>query len=475
MLFTSMEFVFCFFPLVVCFYFLLRGSARNVWLLMVSLLFYAWGEPKFVLVMLLSILTNYLLALGIQRTRNASTVSKCILGLGVLINLGLLFGYKYLNFFTQTLHLWFPQTKSMIPATNIVLPIGISFFTFQALSYVIDVYKGVPAQKSIIDLALYISFFPQLIAGPIVRYTTIVDQLKDRTVSCEKFAQGLHRFFIGFNKKVLIANILAEVADTAFAAAAPSTGMAWFGVICYALQIYFDFSGYSDMAIGLGRIFGFEFMENFDYPYISKTITEFWRRWHISLGSWFRDYLYFPLGGSRVKTKGRLLFNLLVVWLATGIWHGANWTFIVWGLGYGLLVIVEKLFQLPKRLSQHKHLSAVYQGGTLLVVLLNWVFFRSVNLTKAFDYFRVMLCLDGNPLIGPDLLQNLRDYAVTAVMGILLSTPVVKQMKLKLLEKHPGSAAAVQAVGLIVQGVLFAVSISFLAMSAHNPFIYFNF
>ena len=349
MLFTSMEFLFLFFPATVAVYFLLPRILKNSWLLVVSLFFYGWGEPKFVFVMMASILINYLMARFLEPFPLKSLPRKLLVTLAVILNLGLLFVYKYLNFVTANLRFAFPLLAGHIPQTRILLPIGISFFTFQAMSYVVDVYRGIPAQKKLSHVALYIAFFPQLIAGPIVRYTTIMDQLDHRTVTPVSFSKGVLRFLYGFNKKMLLANVMAQVADTAFAAGERSIAMAWLGAICYSLQIFFDFAGYSEMAIGLGQMFGFTFLENFNYPYISKTVTEFWRRWHISLGTWFRDYVYFPMGGSRVNSRRVLIRNLSVVWLATGIWHGANWTFLLWGILHGSIIILEKLLSLPQR------------------------------------------------------------------------------------------------------------------------------
>ena len=278
------------------------------------------------------------MALLIERNDSNVTLKKHILVLDVFVNLGILAVFKYMNFIVRTIHDLFPVTKESLTVPNIALPIGISFFTFQALSYVIDVYKKIPAQRNIVNLGLYISFFPQLVAGPIVRYTTIMDQITIRKVTLDMFSKGVIRFLEGFSKKIILSNSFAMVADTSFSSNPDnSVCMAWLGAICYTLQIYFDFSGYSDMAIGLGQMFGFHFLENFNYPYISTTVTEFWRRWHISLGTWFRDYVYIPLGGTRVKTKRRMVLNLLFVWLLTGFWHGANWTFIVWGVLYGII------------------------------------------------------------------------------------------------------------------------------------------
>ena len=393
MLFTSLEFLFAFLPIVLVVNFLLPAKARNYWLLVMSLLFYAWGEPKFVLVMLGSIVVNYFMALCIAKIsvppepcsakKHAQFWRRLLLCITVVANLSVLFLYKYMNFTTSNLVALFPSLAGSLKITSFVLPIGISFFTFQALSYVIDVYRGIPVQKNIAYVGLYISLFPQLIAGPIVRYTTVAKEIKHRTVTFESFSKGVMRFLYGFNKKMLLANILAKAADAAFASTNLSVGLSWVGIVCYTLQIFFDFAGYSEMAIGLGQMLGFKFLENFDYPYISKTVTEFWRRWHISLGSWFRDYLYFPLGGSRVKTRSRLIFNLAVVWLATGIWHGANWTFILWGVMYGVIIIFEKLLDLPSRLPKSKVASIAYQIFTLLAVMIGWVLFRSESLGGA--------------------------------------------------------------------------------------------
>lgn len=481
MLFTSMEFLLVFFPIVLCVYFVLPNRARNIWLLAASLFFYAWGEPVFVLAMLFSIVFNYLIALRIDELPQKSPSGKphagrrLLLALSLIMNLGVLFVYKYMNFVTATLHELIPATQQMFEKTNFTLPIGISFFTFQALSYVIDVYRGIPAQRSILNIGLYISLFPQLIAGPIVRYTTVMEQLECRSTTPDGFAAGLRRFMIGFNKKVLLANTMALVADEAFGAASPSVGMAWLGAIAYALQIYFDFSGYSEMAIGLGRIFGFRFLENFDYPYISKTITEFWRRWHMSLGTWFRDYVYFPLGGSRVKSKLRLVFNLAVVWLATGVWHGASWNFILWGVLYGVVLIFEKLLNLPKRLPGHKVPAALYQCFTMLMVLFGWVLFRAVDLPSAVNYLRAMFGLNSNALTDVTFLVNMRDFGIMTAVALVCALPLFKCLKEKLLMKLPRFAGVINGAAMLLQAALFVISVSFLAMNAHNPFIYFNF
>lgn len=472
-----MEFIFIFLPVTVGINLLLRGKARNYWLLFCSLLFYAWGEPSFVLVMIGSIVINYFMALLISRCHNRTKQKKLLLILDIILNLFVLFIFKYLNFFTRTLRTWFPWIVPLIPETSIALPIGISFFTFQALSYVIDVYRGSQVQRNPAYLGLYISLFPQLIAGPIVRYDEIAEQIKSRKITTESFSCGTMSFLQGLNKKILLSNMLAEVADNAFHSSS-SAGMAWLGALCYMFQIYFDFSGYSDMAIGLGKMLGFQLQKNFDYPYISISITEFWRRWHISLGSWFRDYIYFPLGGSRANSKALLVRNLFIVWLLTGIWHGAEWTFILWGGMYGLLITIEKLAGIPQMLAKQESgmLKMLYRLFTLLMILLGWVLFRSENLAQAGAYYQTMFGLSEKPLINDTLLFYLRDFGVVLLVSIVSSTPFFFRLKTKLAGSGDGARViAVEAFCWAVQLVLFLCSIGALLMGAHNPFIYFNF
>ena len=466
MLFTSIEFLFLFLPLTLAGYYLLpfRWNLKNYWLLAASLGFYAWGEPKFVLAMLASIAFNYAAALGVEALRNRGRIGieKGLLAFAVAGNLALIGVWKYANFVTATLRDWFPSWQGAIPQTSFLLPIGISFFTFQALSYVIDVHRGVKAQRNPLLLALYIALFPQLIAGPIVRYTTVAGQIVSRKTSWDQFTKGVFRFVVGFNKKMLLANVMAEVADKAFAAPEPSVAFAWFGAVCYSLQIYFDFSGYSDMAIGLGRMFGFEFLENFNYPYISKTVTEFWRRWHMSLGSWFRDYVYFPLGGSRVG-KCRLIFNLAVVWFLTGLWHGANWTFIFWGVLYGVLIAFEKLSGWVGKVDSSRPLRIAYQPFTMLMVILGWVLFRSETVAAAGGYLAAMF--GAAPLVDGNFVFWSREVAVPFSCAVVGSAPWWTRLK------HPSAFAA----ACCLQFLLLLASVSCLVMNAHNPFIYFNF
>lgn len=479
MLFTSLEFLFLFLPVVLGVYYAVwKTVARNYWLLAASLFFYAWGEPTFVLAMLASIVFNYFFALVVAKARTAERMdwAKGLLTVAIVGNLSLLFVYKYLNFVTETLRTWIPLWEGFIPQTSFVLPIGISFFTFQAMSYVIDVYRGIAPQKNPATLGLYIALFPQLIAGPIIRYSTIHKQLLHRTHSFDLFSNGVLRFLYGFNKKVILANLCAVVADQAFGGDGTlSVGMAWLGAICYTLQIYFDFSGYSEMAIGLGMMFGFRFPSNFNYPYIAKTATEFWRRWHISLGTWFRDYVYFPLGGSRVKTKSRLAFNLFFTWFITGIWHGANWTFLVWGALYGTMITVEKLLSIPKREWENRPLRVFYQTLTLFAVVIGWVVFRAETLTDAWHYLATMFCLTEAPWKDLTMAHAFQNSWIILLAGIFCSTPMLKHWTQRLAKHHRTGAEVLTVGGYLLQAIFFIVSLSFLVMNAHNPFIYFNF
>lgn len=385
MVFSSTVFLFLFLPLVVLIYynpFVKSRRFRNYFLLLASLGFYAWGEPVFVWLMVLSIVVGWYIGLRIERADTAAGKRRA-LTIGVVFHVGLLFVFKYLTFVASQLGLLLHHDFSVI---SITLPIGISFFTFQLLSYLFDIYYGkARAQRSVLAVGLYIALFPQLIAGPIVRYDLIAEQIAHRRENMTDFAAGMMRFIYGLGKKVLIANYVAQVADDIFDSGVPlSTATAWLGVLAYTLQIYFDFSGYSDMAIGLGRMFGFRFAENFNYPYISRSATEFWRRWHISLGSWFRDYVYIPLGGNRVS-KLRWIGNLFVVWALTGIWHGANWTFLCWGLFYFVLLLVEKLTHFPEKLGPLAHAYA------LLAIMCGWTLFRAKDLASAGQYLGVTL------------------------------------------------------------------------------------
>ena len=470
MLFASTVFIFEFLPAVLLLYYVVLKkfrTAQNILLLVASLLFYAWGEPKYVLIMILSIIVNYLFGLLVDKFRQSKAKSRLVIALTVVFNLGVLYIFKYLMFTIENIN---SIAGLHLSVPNIVLPIGISFFTFQAMSYVIDVYreKG-EAQKNPLNVGLYISFFPQLIAGPIVRYETVAYQIKHRKESFDKFSEGVCRFIIGLAKKVLLANTMAVVADYAFdmPGSELTVVMAWVGAIAYTFQIFFDFGGYSDMAIGLGKMFGFEFLENFDYPYISLSVSEFWRRWHMSLGTWFRDYVYFPLGGSRVKSKARLVFNLFVVWSLTGIWHGANWTFLCWGLMYFVLLTIEKLIGWEKKYpDKMKILRRIY---TLFFVVMGWVLFRADSIGDAGAYFATMF--GGGNLIDDTTIYYALNYIVYFVIAILVSTPIFKNISAKVNGNNP-VVVAVSTVGLFV---LLVVSVSYIVKGAYNPFIYFNF
>ena len=440
-----------------------RRTLQNLFLLLASLFFYAYGEPLFVLVMIASIIVNYGAGLLLDRARsheNKNALCRLILIADCVFNLGILFVFKYLIF---TAGLLSSATGLTFNLPVIRLPIGISFFTFQALSYVIDVYREkAAARKNILDVGLYISFFPQLIAGPIVRYETIEKQIHERRETADLFFNGFARFVMGLSKKVLLANSFAYLADEAHALNAGgltlSAGFAWLGAIAYSLQIYFDFSGYSDMAIGLGSMFGFKFLENFDYPYAVKSVTDFWRHWHISLGSWFRDYVFIPLGGSRTGPL-RLVANLLVVWFLTGLWHGANLTFIVWGLLYFVLLTFEKL-------------SGIRPGHliTLFFVNLGWVLFRAESLTDAVRYIRAMFAMNENPVSDGIFTGYLTQNLVLLIIGCVLSLPLYPALKKRIGGSKPYALTSVA--GLVL---MFVLSVCSLVSNAYNPFIYFNF
>ncbi|MCR4643590.1 MAG: MBOAT family protein [Lachnospiraceae bacterium] len=472
MVFSSLVFTFLFLPLVLVLHFAVRNIVyRNVLLLIASIGFYAYGEPDFVFVMLLSVAVNYLAALIIDRFRGGRIARLCM-ALDVCTNLLILYLFKYLDFSIDIMNRLF---HADLPAAGMVLPIGISFYTFQALSYVIDVYRGkVCVQKNPLYIALYISFFPQLIAGPIVRYTDIEKQIMNRTCSMELFSEGAVRFMLGFCKKILLANNLSMVVLKAFSEDVTQTNplFLWLGSICFSLQIYFDFSGYSDMAIGLGKLFGFRFGENFNYPYISGSVTEFWRRWHISLGQWFRDYVYIPLGGSRVRLP-RHIMNILIVWLLTGIWHGANYTFIVWGLGFFVMLVIEKMIVKPSE-RKNKAFLVFWRGATLLCINFGWVIFNSPTIGEGVRYCLAMIGWFGNgPEIDGNILFCIREYRFFIVAGLLCSVPVSKKIK----EKVDGTrwaniATVIEALGY---ALFFMWAVSFLLVGAHNPFIYFNF
>lgn len=489
MVFSSTIFLFLFLPLTLAGYYLIDRRFKNYFLLLASLLFYAWGEPTFVFVMMGSTLVNHFMALlidhlivrsecGSERENHYRKIAKTVLVITVVLNLSLFFVYKYLDFTIGNINALVSLFGAEpLPKTGILLPIGISFFTFQALSYVFDVYyrKGT-VQKNPLNTMLYIALFPQLIAGPIVRYETVADEIKNRKETLSDFTSGVKRFVIGLGKKVILSNTIAILADYCFNMSDYSdlsVALAWFGIIAYTLQIYFDFSGYSDMAIGLGLMFGFHFSENFNYPYYSASVSEFWRRWHISLGSWFRDYVYFPLGGSRVDSKARLLFNLFVVWLLTGIWHGASWNFVVWGLFYFIILAFEKLTGIPKCF-KHTWQKILYRIFTLLAVMLGWVIFRAPDLSSGLSYIGSMLGLNGNTMFNSSTAFQIQNYIVIIIIAAALSLPVIPKLK-QTVEKEKAANVAFVSVESVLLIVILVVSISFCTISSYDPFIYFNF
>lgn len=457
MVFSSLTFLCCALPVAVAVYYLLPSGLRNPWLTLFSLFFYAWGEPACLLLMLGSITLNWLFGLGMSSSKR--TIRRAVLVVAVAVNLGVLVVFKYLGFFARTLNL-LPGTK--LPMPEIALPIGISFYTFQALSYVIDVYRGeVEPQRSWGTLALYISFFPQLIAGPILRYPSVERQIAHRRETLEGFTRGLRRFAAGLGKKVLIANAVARVADEAFSATGLTLPAAWLGAVAYALQIYFDFSGYSDMAIGLGAMFGFHYPENFDDPYTAVTQRDFWRRWHISLSSWFRDYLYIPLGGSRAG-RARHMLNLMLVFLATGLWHGAGANFLAWGLYHGVLCCMEAALGL--KASQSAPTRVFQRLLTLTLVLVGWVLFRADTLGAALNYLKGML----TPSLRP--LQSLTPQAATAMLAGILGSTALPRRVLNGMDPR-----VKEALGLAAAPVLVMLCVMALASDSYNPFIYFRF
>ncbi len=474
MVFSSTIFLFFFLPFTLVGYYLINPIFRNSFLLMMSVFFYAWGEPKFIFIMLGSIFINYIFGLLVDKYRNNKKIAKLFVTLMVIFNVMLFFIYKYLNFTIENLNLFF---GNKIPQTNILLPIGISFFTFQAMSYVFDVYRNNgKVQKNPLNVALYIMLFPQLIAGPIVRYETVSNAINYRTETIDDFSEGVKRFIVGLSKKIIISNSVALIADKAFGYtdfSQLSVGLSWLGALAYSLQIYYDFSGYSDMAIGLGKMFGFHFDENFNYPYISKSVSEFWRRWHISLSTWFRDYVYFPMGGSRVEKKSRLVFNLFVVWLLTGIWHGASWNFIAWGLYYFLILTFEKLSGIPNKFS-NLFSKTLYRIFTLLYVLFGWVLFRANNLRYAIDFVKSMFMLNNNLIVDKSLIFLIQENLVILIISVIFCAPALKSFS-KYVDTYVISYKLSIIMKPVLYAILFIICVSFTITSTYNPFIYFNF
>jgi alginate O-acetyltransferase complex protein AlgI len=473
MLFSSLVFLFYFLPISLIVYYSLWFSnpLKNAALLILSLVFYAWGEPKYIIILFISVIVNYLLGIYIDKYRSNEKVAKFIIIIACIVNLATLFIFKYLGFVIRNIN---ELHTYKIESTHITLPIGISFFTFRAISYVIDVYKNVGLiQKNPINAGLYTTFFPQILAGPVTRYIDMANQIESRKETWRKFAIGCCRFITGLSKKVLIANTMAVIVDRIFKMSSNgsiSVSLAWLGSIAYTLQIFFDFSGYSDMALGIGLMFGFKFDENFNYPYISKSISEFWRRWHISLSTWFKEYVYFPLGGSRVANKDIMIRNLLIVWILTGAWHGAEWTFVIWGIFNFVLVALEKLisFDEIKGFNKLKHLYAIF------FINLGWVLFRSGNLIAAGKYFACMFGVNSSGFWSDYTYMFIKENLVFFIAAIVLSTRIGQHANKFILRKSKfyKFLEIMYPLGIIL---LFIISISYIIKGANNPFIYFNF
>lgn len=466
MLFSSIPFLYFFLPCVLFLYFAVPKCLKNGVLMLVSLFFYAWGEPKYVFLMAATILIGYATGILIEKFKGKA-LSKVFLAISVIVDLGFLAYFKYADFFISNFN---AATGLSLPLLRIALPIGISFYTFQILSYSIDVYRGdVPAQKNPINLAAYVTMFPQLIAGPIVRYSDIAKQLENRTHSFEKISAGIRRFVLGLAKKILIANTLGELCDVFRSTDEKAVLYYWLYAVAFALHIYFDFSGYSDMAIGLGKIFGFDFLENFNYPFVSSTVTEFWRRWHMSLGTWFRDYVYIPLGGNRVS-KAKWFFNIFVVWLLTGFWHGAAWNFIIWGLFFAVLLVLEKLF-LKKFLEKTKIIKRIYIA---LAVLISFVIFNATDMAEAFRYVGAMFGAGNMPLVNAEMFYYLKSYAVVLALAAVGSTPVVKTCAMRLYNGKKTGRVMNVLEPVVLVGLLIVMT-AYLVDGSFNPFLYFRF
>lgn len=476
MVFSSQIFIFVFLPIALIIYFLIANllskflsqSIKNYILLLLSLLFYCWSGINYITLLLISIFINYICGIIIDNFKNKGTLSKLTLIIGVLFNLLILFYYKYFNFSASIINNIF---NSAISLRDIILPLGISFITFQGISYIVDIYRGdAVSNKNPLETALYITFFPKLVSGPIIKYKDFASQLKNRKESLKYFSYGIERIIIGLSKKVIISDILGETVDNIFTLSKSGidTPTAWIGIICYTLQIYFDFSGYTDTAIGLGSLFGFKFIENFNYPYISKSITEFWRRWHISLSTWFKEYLYIPLGGNR-KGKFRTYLNLFIVFFSTGIWHGASFNFIVWGLWHGLFMIIERMIM--KKDWYIKIPNFIKLIFTLFIIMIGWVFFRANGLKDAINYLSIMFGLKSFDFITFNYRYLLSTKLIIwVILGVIFSTPFINNI----LNKFKNNII-LEFAQTITLGILFILSIIFIVNSTYSPFIYFQF
>lgn len=467
MVFSSLTFLFVFLPVILIVYYLSPKKIRNTILFIGSLIFYAWGEPVYILIMLFSTAFDYVNGILIKKYKETKQLkkSRMVLITSIVVNLGILCFFKYSNFFIENIRNIFNLDIQLL---NIVLPIGISFYTFQTMSYTIDVYLGkVEAQKNIIDFGTYVTFFPQLVAGPIIKYRDVNIQLKNRKETIDDFSYGINRLSRGLFKKVILANNIGILWNQIIGQPISEIPVltAWFGAICFSFQIYFDFSGYSDMAIGLGRMFGFHFPENFDHPYTSKSITEFWRRWHISLGTWFKEYVYIPLGGSK-KGRKRLVINLLIVWTLTGLWHGASWNFVIWGVYFGVLLIIEKLIlekYLEKLPSIFRH---IY---TMFFVVISWIIFAFDDMTNVCTYLKAMFGMNNTVLLNSELLYMISTHALLIIICILASTTFMKKININ---KDKNWYVIIRNLACMA---MFFISVCFLIGSTYNPFLYFRF
>ena len=458
MVFSSIIFLFRFLPITLFVYYLAPKKLKNAVLVVCSLFFYSWGEVKYFPIMIASVLVDYIVSLTIEKNREKKGICKICMGISVLFNLGMLFFFKYTNFFVENIN---ALTGAHLSGIHLTLPLGISFYTFQTLSYTIDVYRGkTKAERNIVNFAAFVTLFPQLIAGPIVKYTDISQELRERKINFSQINEGITLFIFGLGKKVLIANNIGSLWDQVqeLGFSNISTPLAWLGILAYSFQIYFDFSGYSLMAIGMGKMLGFEFPQNFNYPYIAKSMTEFWRRWHITLSSWFREYVYIPLGGNRVS-KPRMYFNIFIVWAATGFWHGASWNFVLWGLFFFVFLVIEKTFLL-KYLEKSHVLSHVY---VCFFLVLSWALFAITDFSQLGIFLQKLFSFTS----GTDWLYYLRNYFITFLIAIFCSVPLV--------EKWYGKVKKKTVVNLLILAVILIVSVAYLVDATYNPFLYFRF
>ncbi len=469
MVFSSIVFLYMFLPIMLLIYFIVPKKFKNLVMIIASFIFFAWGEIRYIPIMLILAVLDYWCGNKINENFNDKKKKRLYLWINISVNLIILFFFKYADFIISTIN---GITKLNIPLLNIPLPIGVSFNTFQSLSYIIDVYRGtVACEKSFYNYLTYTTLFPQIIAGPIVRYETIDEELVDKKISLDNFSLGIKRFIIGLGKKVLIANNVGSMWNVIETGAygEMTVLLSWIGVVSFALQIYFDFSGYSDMAIGLAKIFGMEFDENFNFPYISKSITEFWRKWHITLSSWFRDYIYIPLGGNR-KGLPKQIRNILIVWALTGAWHGASWNFVLWGLYFGVILIIEKIFMLKVLDKLPKIFGHIY---CILLVLISWVIFAFEDLGKIGAYLSTMFGLNGVSIINPEAIYYLKNYIVIIIIGIICSIPILKYKKK--LEKENKKALVVSVLSSVCYVIILILCTASLVNNSFNPFLYFRF